>query len=262
MAGGLLLSSIFAAAASAMPVAYEYGVHKVEARITGDDLHPGLTQIDSKTPGAGSRSASALVSDARGAVSASWSIVPLTAHEARVNIEMGYAVNGSTYAYSHAGQSGEVHFIYESPTAFTVNYFWDLTWDIYPRGMFDFNFFAQSVRLRIYDEMDNWMDYWVPPSPSRVYPTVGNVAGSTPIDLAAGRYLFIVFDSGSAARFGGEFESLSGNVYLDFDGGERTVVPLPAAGWLMTAALAGLLGRSRFGSRARDSAASARCVVS
>jgi hypothetical protein len=31
----------------------------------------------------------------------------------------------------------------------------------------------------------------------------------------------IVFDSGSSSRWGGEFESLSGYVYLDFDGGIR-----------------------------------------
>ena len=123
----------------------DYGVYKVEARITGDDLHPSLTKIDSKTPGLWSTSASACVADSYGPVSASWSIRPLTANEAQVNIDMSYHVSGSSYAYSYAGETGEVHFNYHSDTPFTVNYYWDLTWDIYPHGFLDLNFFC-SIR--------------------------------------------------------------------------------------------------------------------
>jgi hypothetical protein len=54
--------SIFVActvAAHADASLIDYGVYKVEARINGDDLHPGLTKIDSKAPGLGSTSATA-----------------------------------------------------------------------------------------------------------------------------------------------------------------------------------------------------------
>jgi hypothetical protein len=148
---------------------------------------------------------------------------PLTANEAQVNIAMGYTVPGSGYKYSSAGESGEVHFNYHSDTPFTVNYYWDLTWDLYPHGYFDLNWFAQFVKLRVYDSMDNWWDpIWLPyPAPPQYYPAYGRYTGSTSFDVGAGDWLFIVFDSGSSSRWGGEFESLSGYVYLDFDGGQR-----------------------------------------
>jgi len=226
----------------------DYGVYKVEARINGDDLHPGLTKIDSKAPGLGSTSASAHVDDSYGPVNSSWSITPLTANEAQVNIDMSYQVSGSSYANSSAGQAGEVHFNYHSDTPFTVNYYWDLTWDIdHPSEQYNLNFFTQSVRLRIYDSMDNWWDpQWLPPPPQpKYYPPHGNYAGSTAIDVGAGDWLFIVFTGGSKSRWGGEWESLSGNVYLDFDGGERSAIPEPASAWLLVSGLVGLIAIRR-----------------
>ena len=226
---GLAIFSVCAIATHGHAAIVDYGVYKVEARINGDDLHPGMTKIDSKAPGLGSTGASASVSDSYGAVSSAWSINPLTAHEAQVNMDMAYQVSGSSYANSYAGENGEIHFNYHSDTPFTVEYYWDLTWDLYPHGFLDFNFFAQSVRLRIYDSMDNWVDYWGPTTGSQYYGFFGRYTGSTSIPLGAGDWLFIVFDGGSAARYGGERESLSGNVYLDFDGGSRVLPGYP--GW-------------------------------
>lgn len=96
----------------------DYGVYKVEARITGDDTHPSLTKIDSKAPGIWSTGANAIVTDGYGSVTNSWSIRPLTANEARVNIAMGYTVAGSGYKYSYADEKGEVHFNYHSDNTF------------------------------------------------------------------------------------------------------------------------------------------------
>lgn len=81
------------------------------------------------------------------------------------------------------------------------------------------------MKLRVYNADDpegNWWDpIWLPsPPPPQWYPIYGRYTGSTSFDVGAGNWLFIVFDSGSAARWGGEFESLSGYVYLDFDGGQ------------------------------------------
>jgi len=120
-----------------------------------------------------------------------------------------------------AGQAGEVHFNYHSDTPFTVNYYWDLTWDLNPCGFLDLNWFAQWRRLRIYDSMGNWADYGGPPNPPQYYGYHGHYTGSTPINLRAGDWLFIVYSSGTTTRWAGERESLSGNVYLDFDGGSR-----------------------------------------
>ena len=130
----------------------DYGVYKVEARIT----NYGPSIIDSKTPGLWSTDANSFVSDSYGPVSASWSIHPLTANEAQVNIDMSEYTYGSINVYrGDAGQAGEVHFNYHSDTPFTVNYYWDFTWDIYPFNNFDFNWFAQQVRLRIRDDQGN-----------------------------------------------------------------------------------------------------------
>ncbi len=196
----------------------DYGVYKVEARIT--DYGPNI--IDSKTPGLGSTSASAYVADSYGPVSASWSIRPLTANEAQVNIDMSEYTYGSINVYrGSADQAGEVHFNYHSGTPFTVNYYWNLTWDLNPYGFLDLNWFAQWRQLRIYDSMGNWADYGGPPAPPQYYGYHGHYTGSTPINLRAGDWLFIVYSSGTTTRWAGEWESLSGNVYLDFDGGSR-----------------------------------------
>jgi len=118
-------------------------------------------------------------------------------------------------------------------------------------------FFAQYVKLRIYDTQGNWRDpIWLPsPPPPQYYPAYGRYIGSTSINVGAGDWLFIVFDSGSTTRWGGEWESLSGNVYLDFDGGSRVpdvdynddgIVNLAdfsffAQTWLLSAGQAGYL---------------------
>jgi len=200
----------------------DYGVYKVMASITDNGMHVVSTQTDSKTPGLGSTSASAYVADSYGAVSSSWSISPLTANEAQVNINTFYQAPASD-AYSSAGQAGEVHFNYHSDTAFTVNYYWDLTWGINdPSEFLNLNFFGQQIKLRIYNSMGDWFDpQWVPNLPFSYYPYSGSFTGSTPINLGAGDWLFIVFTSGSNTREAGQWESISGNVYLDFDGGSR-----------------------------------------
>ena len=205
---------------------YEYGVYRVEAAINGDDLHPGMTKVDSKAPGTWATRASAFVSDTYGPVHNAWSIYPLGTDEAQVNIDMGYNVDrGVGYANSYAHEDGEIHIRYHSDTLFTVKYYWDLTWDLYPDGRFDLNFFAQSVRLRIYDSMDNWQDHWGPtPDRGQYYGFKGRYVGSETFTLGAGDWLFIVFDGGSAARWGRELESLKGYVYLDFDGADRVLV--------------------------------------
>ena len=197
----------------------DYGVYKVQARITnyGPDI------IDSKTPGLWSTDANAFVSDSYGPVSASWSIHPLTANEAQVNIDMSEYTYGSINVYrGDAGQTGEVHFNYHSDTPFTVNYYWDFTWGIYPFNNFDFNWFAQQVRLRIRDALGNelYPPGTFPPAPG-TYPYSGHYTGSTSINLGAGNRLFIVSCGGTTTRWAGEWESLSCNVYLDFDGGYR-----------------------------------------
>jgi len=199
----------------------DYGVYKVMASITDNGMHVVSTQIDSKTPGLGSTGASAYVADSYGAVSSSWSISPLTANEAQVNINTFYQAPASD-AYSSAGQAGEVHFNYHSDTAFTVNYYWDLTWGINdPCEFLNLNFFGQQIKLRIYDSMGNYRDWWVPQNYNRWYPYTGNYAGSTSFNLGSGDWLFIVYTSGSNSRWAGQWESISGNVYLDFDGGSR-----------------------------------------
>jgi hypothetical protein len=205
----------------------DYGVYKVEAAIRGDDLHPGMTKIDSKAPGLWSTRASASVSDSYGSVYNAWSICPLGTDEAQVNIKMGFSDPVLDYVNSSAGQGGEIHFNYHSDTPFTVTYYWDLTWDIdHPKQNYNPNVFAQQVKLRIYDSQDNWWDpIWLPyPAPPKWYPAYGRYVGSTQINVGAGDWLFIVFDSGSAGRYGGDWESMSGYVYLDFDGGDRVLV--------------------------------------
>ena len=224
---GLLLALLVCAVVpdrSLQASIYEYGVYKVKAAINGDDQHPGMTKIDSKSPGTWATGASAYVEDNYGAVYNAWSIDFMNSREAQVNIDMGYLVGGSSYANSYAGEDGEIHIRYHSDTPFTLNYYWDLTWDLFPSGYLDFNSFAQSVRLRIYDSMDNWQDHWGPTSGSKYYGLHGQYIGSEPINLGAGDWLFIVFDGGSPPRYGGEMESLKGSVYLDFDGGDRVLV--------------------------------------
>ena len=151
-----------------------------------------------------------------------WSIDFMNSKEAQVNIAMGYTVSGSSYANSSAGESGEIHIRYHSDTPLTIHYYWDLTWDLKPFGMYDLNFFAQAVRLRIYDTMDNWQDHWGPtPNRGDWYGFKGQYVGSETFTLGAGDWLFIVFNGGSNSRWGNELESLNGHVYIDFDGGDR-----------------------------------------
>ena len=134
--------AIFLANRTVHAAIVDYGVYKVEARITGDDSHPGMTKKDTKAPGLWSTRASVSVSDSYGPVHNAWSIYPLGTDEAQVNINMGYMVAGSSYAYSYAGENAEIHIRYHSDTPFTVNYYWDLTWDLYPTGYTNLNWFA------------------------------------------------------------------------------------------------------------------------
>ena len=222
-----VLATMFCAATTSLGAAYieDYGVYKVEARITGDDTHPSLTKIDSKDPGLWSTDANAYVSDSYGTVSSSWSISPhMDANEAQVNIDTSYQVygTGGLYRDSYAGHDGEVQFNYHSDAPFTVNYYWDMTWGIYPSDELQ-NWFAQAVRLRIYDSGGVARpDIGVPPTNAPYFhPWNGRYTGSTQINLGADDWLFIVFTSGSRDRSAGEWETRSGNVYLDFDGGHR-----------------------------------------
>ena len=214
-----------------------WSVNKAEVRIIGNDLHPSLSQTDSHS---GATIASAYLADSYGTTSTSWSISPLTANEAQINMNISMQVYGSNYNLSSFAQSGEVHINYHSDTAFTVNYYWDLPYS--DNQNYVEEFWAQKVKLRIYDSQNNSADFWLP----SVYPySPGHYTGSPSFNYGAGDWLFIVFTSGSYSRYGGDSASLLGNVYLDFDYGERAAVALPPSLWIMASGLIGLIGVRR-----------------
>lgn len=225
-----------------------YGIYEVTAKIRGDDYHPEMTQIDSKTPGNGSTSASAYVFDSYGPVSNSWSIGPLFANEAQVNIDMAYCTvpSDGQYRNSYADEKGEVRFYYHSDSSFTLNFYYDLSYDIdNPSQYMNLNFFSSYLRLWVYDWNGEGGRYItsVAPGSSPTYPRYGRYTGCVSSgDFCAGDWMFIVSTSGSKGRYGGEYESVTGYVYLDFDGGE--VIPEPSAVMVLTTGFLSLLGIS------------------